>query len=443
MICALVALAPVQGHADGIAIVGGSPRAIGRAGAATVGDDGGGALLVNPAAMARRDTARAELGASVIDDAVQWQSEDQRAALSVGRAGPRIAPLGAAIGAIGDWILGAGVMTAAIADRSLPVPGDLRDDHTAAYEYRYTGIAGAYRRDTVALGAARRFGESLALGLSFGASRVSVSERRRLWAGTGSPSSVGSPASDVDLSLTATDRFSPGAVAGLLYAPVDTQIELGASVAWTRVAKLDGTVAGAGTPMGPTVIQAAPHATLEVGQPVVVRAGGRYVGDRVVAELDGDLWIAASGSESTAWDVRGVTVVAPSQASVDLGRVPSRIAQHTHVALRTAVDLELIPGFLWATGGYAFSTRATPASRMSPTFGDLGGHTLALGLETMSGGVTITLGWSRTWSPLTRAPTGLRHDNPFGSPDGPVPAGSYDGSLDQVGVLVEAELGGH
>src|SRR5262245_37924698 len=48
VMCALVALAPARAHADGIAIVGGSPRAIGRAGAATVGDDGGGALLINP-----------------------------------------------------------------------------------------------------------------------------------------------------------------------------------------------------------------------------------------------------------------------------------------------------------------------------------------------------------------------------------------------------------
>src|SRR5262249_52708015 len=64
VLCALVALAPAQGRADGIAIVGGSPRAIGRAGAATVGDDGGGALLINPAAMARRDTTRAQPGAS-------------------------------------------------------------------------------------------------------------------------------------------------------------------------------------------------------------------------------------------------------------------------------------------------------------------------------------------------------------------------------------------
>jgi hypothetical protein len=441
LICAAVAVAPVRGHADGIAIVGGSPRAIGRAGAATVGDDGGGALLINPAAMARRDTTRAELGAAVIDDSVHWQSDTDGAALSVGRAGSRIAPLGAAIGAIGDWVLGLGAMTAAVAERSLPRPGDLRADDTAAYDYRYTGIAGSYRRDTVAIGTARRFGDSLALGVSFGASRVSVAERRRLWVGTGSLLALGSPANDVDLSFTASSSFSPSAVAGVLYAPVDTRIEIGASVGWTRSVALDGTVTGTGTPMGPTVMATAPHATLEVRQPVVVRAGGRYVGDRVVAELDGDLWIAASGSDSTAWEVRGVSVAEPSRPPVDLLRVPSRIAQHTHVALRSALDLELIPGFLWATGGYAYSSRATPASRMSPTFGDLGGHTLGLGLEATSGGVTVTLGWSRTWSPTTRAPTELWHNNPLGSPDGPVPGGNYSGSLDQVGVLVETELG--
>jgi hypothetical protein len=189
------------------------------------------------------------------------------------------------------------------------------------------------------------------------------------------------------------------------------------------------------------VVSTAPHAALEVRQPTAVRAGGRYVGDRIVAELDGDLWIAASGSESTSWDVRGLRVVDPSQRAVDLLRVPSRIAQHTHVALRTAVDVELIPGFVWATGGYAFSTRATPAARTSPTFGDLGGHTAGLGLEATAGGMTVTLGWSRTWSPRTRAPTDLRYDNPFPGADGPVPPGAYDGSVDQIGVLVDAELG--
>jgi hypothetical protein len=435
---------PGLGHADGIAIVGGSPRAIGRAGAATVGDDGGGALLINPAAMARRDTTRGELGAAVIDDAVEWQNETATTAPSTGHAGSRIAPLGAAIGAIGDWILGAGMMTAAVSERSLPRPGYIAPKLVPAYGYRYSGITGSYRRDTVALGAARRLGDSLAVGLSFGASRVRVTEHRRIWAGLGIATPIGTPEGDVDLSFTATDPFSISAVAGVLYAPVDTRIELGASLGWTPSVRLDGTVTGAGTRMGPTVTQTcAPDAALEVRQPIAARAGGRYAGDRLIAELDGDLWIAPPGSDSASWQLDCLRVTDPSQMFVDLQHVPSRIAQHSHVALRSAVDLELIAGFLWATAGYAFSTPATPASRLSPTFGDLGGHTLGLGLEATAGGVTVTLGWSRTWSPKIRAPSALTIDNPFYGAAGSVPEGSYEGSLDQLGVLIEAELGDH
>lgn len=445
VVCALVALAPAQLHADGIAIVGGSPRAIGRAGAATLGDDGGGALLINPAAMARRDTTRAQLGVAVVEDAVQWQSDTEASALSSGQAGSRLAPLGAAIGALGNWILGAGVMTAVVSERSLPRPGDAQGSLGSAYNYRYAGIAGAYRRDTFALGAARRIGDSIALGLSLGVSQVSVTEQRRIWAGFGVREKIGDPATDVDIRLAATDRFAASAVAGVMYAPDDTQIELGASVAWARTVQLDGNVyATGGPPLGPSIkYSASPRSSLEVAQPLAIRAGGRYVGDRIVAELDGDLWIAPPGSDSATWHVSGVRVVDASSSlvHVDLRQIPSRISQDTRVAMRTAVDVELIAGFLWATAGYAYSTPGTPASRLSPSFGDLGGHTLGLGLETTAGGATVTFGWSRTWSLATKAPTVLQLDNPFQAGDGPVPPGTYDGSLDQIGILLEAELG--
>ena len=36
----------------------------------------------------------------------------------------------------------------------------------------------------------------------------------------------------------------------------------------------------------------------------------------------------------------------------------------------------------------------------------------------------------------------LWHDNPLGGEDAPVPTGTYGGTLDQVGALVELELGG-
>jgi hypothetical protein len=443
VICAVVVLAPAPVHADGIAIVGGSPRAIGRAGAATVGDDGGGALLVNPGVMARRDTARGQIGFAVVEDSLQWQSAGDAAPLSMAQAGSRLAPLGAAIGAVGPWILGAGMMTAAVSERSLARPPDDHRQFGAAYDYRYTGIAGSYRRDTLALGVARRLGDSLALGLSFGASRVRIAEHRRVWAGfvDRDAEMLGDPGSDVDLAFSGTDRFVPSAVAGLLYAPESTSIELGASVSWSQAVAIDGGVSAAGQPGGPAIESPAPpRAALAVAQPVTVRAGARYIGDRIVAELDGDLWIAPRAGESTGWSVHGVRVVDATDDAVDLSHVPSRISHHTHVALRTAVDLELIPGFLWAVGGYAFSTLGTPAERLSPSFGDLGGHTFGLGLEATAGGFTATLGWSRTWSRRTHAPTALRFDNPFAGGDGPVYPGAYDGTLDQIGVLLEGEL---
>jgi hypothetical protein len=441
---AFVALAPATARADGIAIVGGSPRAIGRAGTATVGDDGGGALLMNPAAMARRDTLRAQLGLAAIEDDVQWQTHAEGAPLSRGQAGSRFAPLGAAIGAAGPWILGAGVMTAGLSERSLARPGDrvgaLDDD----FDYRYAGIAGLYRRDTVAIGAARRIGDSLALGVSVAAARVRVREHRRIWAGNGGH--VGDPSNDVDLVLTGTDRFAESAVVGVLYAPEDTPIELGASVAWARTVQLDGTASAVGNPpVGPTVVELSPpHASLAVHQPLTFRAGGRYVGDRIVAEIGGDLWIARSNAVVEAWRLDGLRLVDASQVAVHLRGVPSRIAQCTHVALRGALDVELSPGFLWATAGYAMSTRGTPADRLSPSFGDLGGHTLGVGLETVTSGFTVMVGWSRTWSLAASPTTVLEVDNPFATfmgENSTVYTGTYDGSLDQVGVLLEVELG--
>jgi hypothetical protein len=338
-------------------------------------------------------------------------------------------------------VLGLGASTAGVAERSLAPPSDLHD-LGSAFDYRYAGIAGSYRRDTLSIGAARRLGESLAVGLSLGASRVTASEHRRMWAGFDRREALGDSKTDIDVELRGTDPASPSAVAGVLYAPDDAPIELGASVSWARRVQLDGGITATGNPpSGPSIVEASPHASLDIRQPVTVRAGGRYVGDRVVAELDGDLWIAERGSQSIAWRVEGVHVVDPTGVDAALSRVPSRISQQTHVALRFSLDVELVPGFLWATGGYALAMLGTPAARLSPSFGDLGGHTLGLGIETTAAGFTVTLGWSRTWALATKAPSELRLDNPFGAGDQAVYPGTYDGSLDQIGVLLELEFG--
>src|SRR5439155_2189786 len=114
----------------------------------------------------------------------------------------------------------------------------------------------------------------------------------------------------------------------------------------------------------------------------------------------------------------------------------------THGALRGAIDVRLIAGYLWAIAGYAYATDATASARLSPTFGQLGGHTAALGLETTAGGFTVTLGWAHTWSLARSIPnTAWRLDNPFGAGDTSVPLGRYDAQTDLVGLSIDAEIG--
>jgi hypothetical protein len=121
--------------------------------------------------------------------------------------------------------------------------------------------------------------------------------------------------------------------------------------------------------------------------------------------------------------------------------VPSRISLRSHGAIRASVDAELIAGFLWATAGYAHVIGSVTKRKQSPTFGDLGGETLGLGLEGRAGGFTFTLGWSRTWGTArTVKETTLALDNPFVSGDRAVPVGVYDGSIDQIGVMIDVEL---
>src|SRR5690606_1341686 len=146
-------------------------------------------------------------------------------------------------------------------------------------------------------------------------------------------------------------------------------------------------------------------------------------------------------AEATTWQVSGVSIidtVSPLHVSTPLSAVPSRLASRTHGALRGAVDVELIGGFLWATAGYAYATAGTPAAQLSPTFGDLGGPPAALGLEATAGGFTVTLGGARTWSIKSPEPVSRwRLDNPFGTGDAAVPPGTYDGSTDMIGLSLD------
>ncbi|HEY1812420.1 MAG TPA: hypothetical protein VGG74_08755 [Kofleriaceae bacterium] len=428
-------------HADGIVIAGGSPRSIGRAGTGTVSDDGAGALLLDPAVLARRDDYRAQVGISFADDNVQWL-ENPDAPLARDQAESRILPTVALEAGFRGWVFGIGAMTSAASARSLREPGDLDPAHYGnAFDYRYDGYVGSTRRDTLSIGAARRIGDSVAVGISLAASRVSVGETRALWAGFIDRKDVlGDPAHDVTVAMTGTDDFSPSAVAGVLVAPPDTRVELAASVAWQRTAHVDGPVVAVGSTDVSARTTPSPTAHLDVPEPITVRTGARYLAEKWIVEVDGDLWIFPSSAASNSWQLDGVTVVDESSAAVNLTTLQSRLSEITHGAVRGAVDVQLVPGFLWATAGYAYTTANTDAAHRSTTFGDLSGHTVGLGLEATAGNFTVTLGWSRTWS--VQRPEQISAwdlDNPFHGGDGEVPSGTFDESVDDVGILVDAQ----
>jgi hypothetical protein len=445
VIAAGLAIAAGRAGAGGL-VTGGSPRSIGRAGAGTVGDDGGGALLVNPAAMARRDGLRGQLGLAFVDDEIAWEPESGPIARN--QSPSAFVPMGAAIGSLGPWVLGVGVMRAAISERALVRPGDFKpDDLEDRFEFRYAGIAGAVRRDTVAVGAARRIGDALAVGFSVAGARVAVSETRRLWAGFSGRDKIGAPGQDVELAMSGRDAFVPSAVAGVLIAPEDARLELGASIGWSRQVDVDADVTGAGPDVTgadaartPIVQSTRPAAALTLRQPWTLRAGARYLSDRFVLELGGDLWILPRAAEVASWRLQRLSVVDGSGLEVPLAAVPSRISQRTHGAVRAAVDAELLSGFLWATAGYAYAIGGVSGARQSPTFGDLGGHTLAIGLEATAGGFTVTAGWSRTWATTIHPTSKLMLDNPFEAGDQACPPGAYDGSIDQIGILIDVEF---
>ncbi len=439
VIAAMLAITAGHARAGGLVVAGGSPRSIGRAGTGTVGDDGGGALLVNPAAMARRDGARGQLGLALVDDELAW--EPASGPIARNQSPSSVVPLGAAIGSIGPWVIGLGAMTAAVSERSLIPPADFPPDRLGnRFEFRYAGIRGALRRDAVVAGVARRIGDTLAIGLSVAGARVAVSETRRMWAGFEGRDPIGSPEQDIEISLRGRDAFVPSVVAGVLIAPEDAPLELGASIGWSHRVSIDADVAGFGVPGGPTVQRARPSASLELRQPWALRAGARYLSDRFVFELGGDLWAVPESAEAATWRVSNVSVFDMSGLEVPLKQVPSRISQRTHGAIRSALDVELFSGFLWATAGYAYSVGGVSGSRQSLTFGDLGGHTLAFGLEATAGGFTVTAGWSRTWSATIRPASELALDNPFQAGDRLCPTGAYDGSIDQLGFMIDAEL---
>jgi hypothetical protein len=422
-------------------------RSIGRAGTTTVSGDGGSALVFNPAGLARSTSLRVQVGLSLHDDDASYRAPDAEVADSptvADRGPPAVAPSAAVQGAIGPVVVGAGVLELGHLDRLMPAPafGQTDPDVDQLFPHRYGGLELRYRRRVAVVGAAMRVGEWLGVGVSLGAADVELGERRRIWAGFASRDELAYPTNDLDLTLSAADHLVPFATAGALAAPPSLPIELGVAVSWSADAYVTG-----GAALGrtfdrpyPMPLGSAPEARLRLGMPAALRAGARYLGDRVQIEVGAELtWFSDAGKLPT-WRTSGLAVRDETGEEAAVGDVPSLVALRDHTALRGALDVEVVSGLLWLTAGYAHSSGATARSHVSAAFGDIAAHTVSLGAEGTWNQITFALGVARRLSPsvdLAPEDSDVLVENPFDAGTASAGAGRHKRAHDAVGLTME------
>lgn len=432
----------------GVSLAGGldfettGARAIGRAGAVFVSADGGAALQVNPGGLARRADTRVQVGLALHDHDATYRAPEGSDAPRIADRG-RIAPTPAlaAVTGRGRWVIAAAYAPAANLERRLPAPafGQPAAEVSALFPHRYAGLSLDYRRDVVSIGAAVRVTDWLGAGVALSISRVALSETRHVWAGFDGRDTVGAPARDLVVGVGGVDWFVPGAVAGVLIAP-EAPLELGASVSYTQRAAVSGDASLAATTSNatPRPVLAAPGASARVAQPLIVRAGARYLGDRVFAEAGAQLELFIATNPDPMWSLTGVRVEDDTGRTDDFTALPSAIHRRDRASVRAAVDVELVRGFLWLTGGYAFATSGTAAAELTATYADLAAHTLAIGAESQWSDMTLVIGYARTFAAdASVAGSAIDLTNPFDAGTATVGDGRYDRGHDAFGAMLE------
>ena len=418
-----------------------SPRAIGHAGASLVSDDGPAALFACPAALARRSERRAQLAGLFIDDDVWLGGTTSHPRIS-DRGPAELAPLAGAIQEFGPLIVGLAFTTTASIDRRLPAPepGLPAATVSADFPHRYAALELRRTQRTLALGAAVRATDWLALGLTATVARADAREARRIWAGFGGRDPLGDPQRDITVTVDGRDGFVPGAAAGLLIAPADVPLELALGAAWSDDLRAGGTAVLTTARNPPTLDTGTTSARGDFAAPLTLHAGVRWVGARYTVEGGATAWSYRDGVDD-GWQLAGVRIVDDSGAEATLTRFATRAGRRTHGALRASADVEVLPGFLWLAGGYAW--RGAGQSRLATTLGgiDGGGHTLAFGAELTAGAAVITLGWSRQLARTIEvtAPA-LPYDNPFAGGAEAANLGKHGQARDLVGLGLELTI---
>lgn len=456
----LLLVAVVLGRANPSAAE--SPREVARAGASLVSDDGIGAAVANPAGMARRSSWRVQAGVTVSDDDVEANPDTLIAAgvapadavVGSSRGAPQALPhLGAFVG-WGPLVLGA-TWTGTHRGRALPSPqpDQAAEDVLRQYPYRYAGIAGEWVQHTSALAAAARVNDWLAIGASATIGIASATERRRIWAGLpNSAVPVGSPERDVDLELRGSDYLVPGAACSLFIAPPQAPIEVAVATSWTNSATIRGDVSATAVEELLDVDDTFGASSLALPGKRVAQLGVRAFSER----FSGELLVARhwwAPQSAPVWNVEGVALRDVSGdisgdilgdvsgdvsgVSAPITTLPSRWAPRSYVSFAASVDVEVIPGVAWLTAGYGWHGAEQDLSALAPNSGRLAEHTGGVGIEISSGGVTATIGYSRSVGDASGSSSRLGLDNPFATTDASVGPGPMRTVRDTIAVLVD------
>lgn len=440
MALALLALAP-RAAAEPTPTEPASPRSIGRAGTGLVSDDSAVNLLANPAAIARRGSQRLGLGIRIGEIDTELTGGSGRVA--VDQSGPALVPNLSYARGLGDrWVIGAAVAGTADHQRVFPAPvfNQPPEDVEDLFFYRYGGLAGSATQRTLTAGGAVRAAEWLAIGAALRLSTLEVSETRAIWAGFSGREPVGSAGRDLLLEVDGRTFARPGAALGLLAAPVDVPVEIAAAVSIDLPASLDGDAALRSTTDAgsPPVPGAGGSASIKHPARIVAATGVRYLGERWIAEVNGELGFTAGARPR--WRLAPIDVTDESGAVGALETVAPLLDVRRQYAVRGAVDVAVVPGFLWATAGYGFTSAAAPTARRNPLLAGPKIHRVAAGVEALWSDFTVTVGYARELSPpagVADTAAGVAIVNPFDAGTALATQGRYQRSGDIGALQVE------
>ncbi len=422
------------------------PRAVGRAGTTTVSGDSGMTLLTNPGGMVRRSGKRLLLSASLADTDLSYEAAaSPNSPVILNRAANSATPMIAYHqgNEEGTWVLGA-LVVVRNSEVSLPTPGfgQPKDDVARLFPHRYGGTRWQRESRRLGVGGAIRIGESVGLGASASLGQVRLRESRRLWGGFAGRDDLLDSDLDLALRLTGQDSYNPGASLGVLVAPPELPLEFALAAEFRRGQEFrSGPLAleSTSTNDAPEPIVGQASGSLRLASTYDLRSGIRYLGERFFVEVGAELNYVRS-DKARSWSLENVQVVDRSGLRRDLDFVGALVSQRTHMALRGAVDYEALPGFLWLTGGYAYQSPGASKNRQNPGFARLGGHTLAIGVETAFEDFVISLGYARHIErsrSVSAESSAMDVTNPFDSGTAPANAGEYRQSSDQLGLAIE------